>query len=143
MPFIIKRLDQPFYFMYEKNKDKTLLYKTIRYNPNFYRLSQNLPESNYSLLKRKPINKASFIAEMKINKKNSLTMSEKLLKLPKLKEYKENKKVKVQNSMNIQKLPNYEESEESQSADSKKHYLKKKKNKIQSFMRNLNFELVI
>lgn len=134
LPFILNKLEQPFFYTYN---EKTVLLKTIRYTHNFNVLSQTLPPASYSLPNIKPLNRNRFLSEMKIHKKNSICSSEKMLKLPQISNKKAAPLLKSVDSPRLE----YDLSEKSKSLDSKKHYLKKK-HKIKSLLNNLAKENV-
>ena len=141
MPYVQKHLDDPFFVSSENEQNE--LYKTIRFNKNFVVLSQALPKANYSLPYLKPIDKNSLISELKIHKKGSMSSSGKKLKFPRIREknFKGKKKFfSVQKSLDSPRLLDHL-SEPSDSADSGRNHLKKKK-KLESFFKNCQIDMV-
>ena len=141
MPYVQKHLNDPFFVSFENEQNE--LYKTIRFNKNFVVLSQALPKANYSLPYLKPIDKNALISELKIHKKGSMSSSGKNLKLPRIKENHlkgKNKFFSVQKSLDSPRLLDHQ-SEPSDSADSGRNHLKKKK-KLESFFKNCQIDMV-
>ena len=92
--FVQKKLEkEPFFLVY---CEKNMMFRTIRFNNNLLILSQNLPQANYAIPDKKPINRFSLISSLKYKRNFSLASSEKYVKLPEIREnqYKSDQKLK-------------------------------------------------